>query len=150
MTRIASAATLALVFALAMTIGCDEQGGENPNFGAFVIDAGECESSGLGKDMDTGSADPVAVYAEADGRDVILHLDNINANCCPSPDAVITFDGTDMLVEFDDESNVDESCDCTCIMDFTITIEDLDPGSYSIEVDHDGAIIGDTEVEIEA
>ncbi len=149
MTRIASATLCALALSLALTTGCDE-GGENPNFGAVAVDAGDCEGSSFDKDMDTGSTDPVSISAEASGRDVLLYLNNLDANCCPSPDAVVTLDGFDMLVEFDDETNVDESCDCMCVMDFTVTIEDLDPGTYTIEVDHDGAIIGDTEVEVEA
>ncbi len=135
-------------FAICLTTAC-ETGGENPAFGAYHVVTGDCEGDTYAKDMDTGAADPMEIWAEADGRDLVLHLDNLDANCCPSADAVITFDGTDILVEFDDVTTEDP-CDCTCIMDFEITIEDLDAGSYSIEVDYHGSIIGEAEVEIEA
>ena len=147
MSRFAFLAVSTMAMTLT-TVGCETEG-ENPNFGAFTIATGECEGSAYDKDMDTGATDPTAIWAEADGRDVILHLDNLDANCCPSADAVITMDGSDILVEFDDVTTEDP-CDCICVMDFEITIEDLDPGTYTIEVDYDGGIIGDAEVEIEA
>ncbi len=147
MSRIAFLAVSTL--ALTLTIAGCELGGEGPSSGAFTIITGDCEGDGYGKDMDTGSPDPTAVWAEADGRDAVLHLDNLLANCCPSADATVTIDGTDILVEFEDVTTEDP-CDCMCVTDFLITIEDLDPGAYTIEVDYDGSIIGDAEVEIEA
>lgn len=146
MSRIATAPLYALALTLAFTIGCDE-GGESPNFGAFTVDAGECEGSDYDKEYDTAAPEPTEVWAEADGRDALLHLDNLNANCCPSADAVITLDGFDMLVEFDDVTTGDP-CECMCITDFLITIEDLDPGTYTIDVDYDGGTIGTVELEI--
>ena len=145
MTRIAlmTASTLALTLS---ATGC-ETGGENPNFGAYLVEAGQCEGNSYDKDLDTASPDPMDVWAEADGRDILLHLDNLDANCCPSPDATITFDGTNILVEFEDVTS-GEPCDCTCITDFLVTIEDLDAGSYTLEVDYMGGSIGSAEVEI--
>ena len=135
--------TLALTLG---TVACDENGA-NPNFGAYLVEAGECEGNGYGKDMDTAEPEPTEIWAEADGRDVILHLDNLQANCCPSADAVITLDGADILVEFDDVTTGDP-CDCECIIDFVITIEDLDAGTFTIEVDYNGTSLGSTDVEV--
>jgi len=146
MTRRSALALGALALSLA-SIACEE-GNWKPNFGAYAIDYGECEGSAYDKDMDTGSTEPTEVWAEADGRDVLLHLDNLNVNCCPSPDAAVTHDGTDILVEFEDVTS-DTACDCTCVMDFTITIEDLDAGTYSIEVDHNGSDLDTVEVVVE-
>jgi hypothetical protein len=147
MSRLATAPLVALTIILG--VACDEPGGETPNGGAYLVEAGDCEGNAYAKDMDTGAADPMDIWAEADGRDILLHLDNLTANCCPSADATINYDGFDILVEFEDVTN-DEMCDCECVMDFLITMEDLTPGTYSIEVDYRGGIIGDAEVEIEA
>ena len=138
--------TLPLAALLALP-ACFEGNNTGPAFGAFAIATGECEGSVYGKDMDTATPEPTEIWAEADGRDVILHLDNLDANCCPSADATITFTDLDILVEFEDVTSGDP-CDCSCIIDFVITIEDLDAGTYSIDVDYHGAIIGSTDVEV--
>jgi hypothetical protein len=147
MSRIATAPLYALAITLALTTGC-EQGTESSGFSGYTVDAGECEGTNYDKEYDTAAPEPMEVSAEVDGQDVLLHLDNLDANCCPSPDAVITLDGFDMLVEFDDVTSGDP-CDCMCVTDFLVTIEDLDAGSYSIDVDYNGGIIATVEVEIE-
>jgi hypothetical protein len=147
MSRLATAPLAALV--LVFTIACEEQGGETPNGGAYLVETGECEGNAYAKDMDTGAAEPMEVRAEADGRDILLYLDNLTANCCPSADATISYDGFDILVEFEDVTTGDP-CDCECVMDFVVTMEDFTPGTYSIEVDYRGSIIGAVDVEIEA
>jgi hypothetical protein len=146
MSRITALAPLLL----GSLVACEEAV-ENigPATGATWVEAGECEGSAYDKDLDTGTADPFELRVEVDHWDVTVYLDNLEANCCPSPDASYTADGDSLLVVFEDVTTGDP-CDCECIMDFEITLEDVPPASYTLEVEYRGGIIGSAEVEIEA
>jgi hypothetical protein len=132
------------------TVGCEiEEENIGPATGATSVVAGDCEGNAYEKDMDTGTVEPFELTATADGRDVVLYLDNLEANCCPSPDATYTADGESLLVLFEDVTGAD-ACDCECIMDFEVTLEDVPPADYTLEVEYRGAIIGSAEVTVEA
>jgi len=128
----ASLATVIATFATLVATGCDGIGG-----GAEVF-AGSCEGDAYGKDMDTGSDVLEATYdVSADGDVIVIDLGNVEANCCPSPGADVSFDGNDVAVDFHDVT-ADEACNCMCVIDFEIRIPDVDPGDYTIELTHDG------------
>ncbi len=130
MTR--HAAPLAAIASLLLAAGC---GLIAPTAEIFT---GSCEGSPYAKDFDTGGADlETAIWAEADGDDILLHLDNLDANCCPSAGADIAVSGFDIEVDFEDVT-ADEACGCMCVMDFEVRIPDLGPGTYSVDVDYNG------------
>jgi hypothetical protein len=111
------------------------------------VTAGSCEGSSLEKDrsLDTGVPHETAVWAEADGSTIVLHLDDVDANCCPSPGATLTRDGTDLHVDFLDVTD-DMACGCMCWTDFTVEILDNDPGTYTVTVDYYDELLGTAEV----
>ncbi len=114
--------------------------------GGVDITAGDCEGSPYGKSFDTAAPEP-EVWAEADGSTILLHLDDLTANCCPDPDADVTRDEFEITVAFDDlESGW--GCDCMCIMDFTVEISGNDPGTYDIDVLFHEAELGSTTVDV--
>ncbi len=135
------AATFALLFASACGLA---------GFRAEVT-AGSCEGDAYGKDMsvDTGLPEGVEpdVWAEADGDDILLHLDDLEANCCPSPGADLTLSGTEIQVDFEDVT-ADEACSCMCITDFELRIPDVGAGSYTLDVDYNGSDLATVEVEV--
>jgi hypothetical protein len=104
------------------------------------VQVGECEGSGYraAAAEDSGSAAEPAVWVEAgaDGS-VVVHLDDVTANCCPSPAATFATDGTDVSLTFVDVS-AETSCDCWCVTDFVVTSEPLEPGAYDVAVDYNG------------
>ncbi len=146
MSRIAAATLTALSFGLlAPLAGCDDPiEGFTPD---VVVEAFECEGSAYGKSMDTASPEPTEVWAEVDGADIVMHLDNLDANCCPSPDADVNISGSDITVLFEDVTD-NNPCDCTCITDFTVTIESVDQGSYTVDVQYNSSSIGTVDVEV--
>ena len=112
------------------------------------IFTGSCEGSPYAKDFDTGGVDlETAIWAEADGDDVVLHLDNLDANCCPSAGADIAVDGFSVEVDFEDVT-AEDACGCMCVMDFEVRIPELGPGDYSIDVDYNGADLETVEVTV--
>lgn len=146
MSRFAFLAVSTMAMTLT-TVGCETEG-ENPNFGAFTIATGECEGSAYDKDMDTGGAELETTFsAAADGDDIVIQIDNLDANCCPSPGADITIDGVDIAVDFQDVT-ADEACGCMCVMDFEIVIPGVGPGSYTIDLDYNGQDLDTLEVTV--
>jgi hypothetical protein len=114
------------------------------------IITGSCEGSAFDKDMSSDTANPEVdpeVWGEADGDDIVLHLENLDANCCPSAGADIVQDGFSIEVDFQDVT-ADEACGCMCVMDFEVRIADLGPGSYSVDVDYNGSDLAVVEVEV--
>jgi hypothetical protein len=112
---------------------------------ALEIETGECEGSPLQRAADTGVAEP-SVWAEVDAQSrIVVHLDDMTANCCPSPEATLTGTGSALALDFLSVSAT-ESCDCVCIFDFQVTSGPQSPGSYTIDVVFDGESFGTLEV----
>jgi hypothetical protein len=132
-------------FAVSFATGCESI--VDPEGSDVDITAGECEGSPYGKDMDTGGPVEPEVWAEADGADILLHLDDLTANCCPSPGADIAISGSDISVDFHDVTG-DEACNCICVMDFQVRIPDPGSGDYTIDVDHNGVDLDVVEVRV--
>jgi hypothetical protein len=125
-----------------LAAGCQSMGS-----GAEIL-AGSCEGSPYEKDMDTGGGEPETTFgASADGDDIVIAIDNLDANCCPSPGADIAISGTDIAVDFHDVTG-DEACNCMCVMDFEIRIPDLGPGDYTIDLDYNGEDLDTLEVSV--
>jgi len=116
--------------------------GSDP-FGAVTVSAGKCE------DVATGAAVPPTpvVWAEASGDDVLLHLDDLTANCCPKPGATVTLAGTTFTVVFDDLAG-GGGCFCECVIDFLVTIADVASGTWTLDVEYRGAPLDSTEVTV--
>jgi hypothetical protein len=72
-----------------------------------------------------------------DGGDVVIAIEDLDANCCPSPGADITITGDVILVDFADVT-ADEACGCMCVMDFEIRVPAVAPGDYTIDLDYNG------------
>ncbi len=137
-----SLAAVVGTFAALVATGCEAIGS-----GAEVF-AGSCEGDSYAKDMDTGAADLETTFgATADGDDIIITIDNLDANCCPSPGADVTFSGSDIAVDFHDVTG-DDACLCMCVTDFEIVIPDVGPGDYTIDLDHDGTDLDILEVTV--
>ena len=140
--------TLLAAIAMSATLqtsACAQQGMDEPE--QALVTAGECEGDAYAKSMDTGGVEPMEIWAEADAAGIMLHLDNLAANCCPSPGAQVNVEGFEIVVAFDDVTAADE-CGCMCITDFTVEIGANQPGEYTIDVDYDGAYLGSTTVEL--
>ncbi len=128
-----------------LTSACAQQGQDEPL--QAPVTAGDCEGDAYAKSMDTGDADAMEIWAEADATGIILHLDNLSANCCPSPEAEVVISGSEIDVAFEDVTGED-ACLCTCITDFTVEIAADEPGEYAIDVDYHGEYLGSTTVEV--
>jgi hypothetical protein len=115
--------------------------------GGADVTAGECEGSPYEKSLDTGAPAEPDIWAEADGSDILLHLDDLTANCCPDASADVTRDDFDLTVEFEDVKS-GYGCDCMCITDFLVEIGDNDPGTYTIDVVYDGEDLASTTVDV--
>ena len=114
------------------------------------VTAGSCEGDAYGKDMsfDTGFESPETTFGTTvDGSDIVIEIDDVAANCCPSPGADITTSGTGIHVDFQDVT-ADEACGCTCVMDFEIRIPDVGPGDYTIDLDYNGEDLTTLEVSV--
>ncbi len=126
--------SLSFVVLSAFVTGCWQTAADpDPN-----VSFSECQADAYGKDMDTGndhlSSD---ISASVDGDDIVITLDDYEANCCPSPGADITIDGSDIHVDFQ-EITADTACNCMCVIDFQVVIPDVAPGDYTIDFDYDG------------
>lgn len=129
-----------VLFLAVLLAACEE------NFEAEgTVTAGECKGSSLGKDMDTGYEPASEVTAEVSGSDILVHLIDVDANCCPDPGVDIVIDGSQISIDFDDLVS-DEGCDCMCYTDFDIIVENPGSGSWNIEVTYNGSIFGTTEI----
>ena len=147
---------LALTFG---TAGCtitahgdddDDDGGP----GVGDVSAGECEGDGF-EIMAGGAQDADAIDAEAasavdlqvSGTSILLHFEDLVANCCPSPGADIDLDGDLIEIDFYDVT-ADEACGCTCIIDFDLEVVDVAPGDYTVDVYHEGSYLDSFEITI--
>ena len=138
-------AAVVTTYALAFATGCELVTQQ------ALVTAGSCEGDAYGKDMSSDPAEPEPVepdiWAEADGVDIVLHLDDLDANCCPSPGADLVIDGSDIAVSFEDVTS-DEACGCMCITDFEVRIPDVGPGDYTLDVDFNGSDLATVEVTV--
>jgi hypothetical protein len=141
---------ISLFFAASLLAACFESTGTG--LSADVVDA-ECLGSAYER-SDASYLDDTAepeedssVSAEVQGSDILVYLHAIDANCCPSPDAEVTLDGSDITVDFVDVTN-DDVCDCMCVSDFTVQIASVDPGAYDITVLYYGSVLGEVEIEV--
>jgi hypothetical protein len=66
-----------------------------------------------------------------DGYDVIINHYDAYRNCGMIVDFQMDFDGSTIKVT---ENNVGEYAYCMCYFDFSVTITDLSPGDYHIEL----------------
>ena len=78
---------------------------------------------------------------------IIVHLNEVDANCCPSPAADVDVVGTEVAIDFSSVTT-DELCNCMCITDFTVEVGPVESGSYHVSVDYDGAFLGDIGVTV--
>ena len=140
-----SALTAVVVtFGLAFISGCEGVAGD------AIVEAGSCEGDTVEKDMDTGFEELETTFGvSVDGADIVIAIDNIDANCCPSPGADVTFSDADIHVDFQDVTG-DDGCLCTCTTDFEIRIPDVDPGDYTIDLDYNGDDLDTLEITVPA
>ncbi len=108
--------------------------------GEITTTGGDCEGQAF-------AAPTPVVWAETDGRDVLLHLDDLTANCCPTPGAAITHSDTTFTVVFDDLAG-GGGCFCECVIDFLVRIADVAPGTWTLDVEYRGAPLGSAEVTV--
>jgi len=137
-----------MFFAVSLLAACFEPAG---SLSADVVEA-ECigspyERSALFLDDTAEPEDDPVVTAEVDGSDILVYLNAITANCCPSPAADVAVAGSDITVDFEDVTN-NEMCDCECITNFTVEIASVDPGTYDITVNYHGSVLGEVQVEV--
>lgn len=96
---------------------------------------------------ETGYTPDFTMTAEVDGDDVVLHMIDVDANCCPSPGASATYSGSTIRVDFSDVT-ADEACDCVCVFDFDVRIADVPAGTWTLDVYDDGESRGTLEVTV--
>lgn len=113
--------------------------------GTTGIETGECEGSALRGALPEAPTE-VSAGVDPEGR-LVVSLDNLMANCCPSPRGDFTVAGSGVTLAFVDVT--DESpCDCTCVTDFVVTSAPFEPGTYTLEVSFNGAALGSVEVTV--
>lgn len=118
-------------------------------FGCHTVDTittSECKGNVL--KSDTGYEPQSQVIAELSGADILLHLIDVNSNCCPDPSSSLNIDGYTISVDFDDLKTGADGCRCMCYMDFDITIPEPGSGLWNIEVNYNGSIFDTVEIEI--
>lgn len=109
---------------------------------------GECKTATAGPPyVDSGYVSAFSMSAEADGADVLLHLVDVDANCCPSPGATSSIDGSTITVEFQDVTDGDP-CDCMCVYDFDVRIADVGSGDWTLDVWVNGESKGSLDLSI--
>ncbi len=137
-----SLAAVVGTFAALVATGCEGVAGD------ATIEAGSCEGDSYDKDMDTGFEELETTFGvSVDGSDIVIAIDNIDANCCPSPGADVTFTDMDIRVDFSDVTG-DDACLCTCVTDFEIRIPDVEPGDYTIDLDYNGDDLDTLEITV--
>ena len=139
-----------LFFALSLLAACFETTGTG--LSAEVADA-QCLGSAYERSeaptLDTAEPEEdSSVSAEVQGSDILVYLHAIEANCCPTPGADVTLEGSDITVDFVDVTNEMEVCDCECVSDFTVQIPSVDPGTYGITVYYYGSVLGQIEIDV--
>lgn len=146
MTR--STPVLFAILALACDPATTDDTDPGGTSGDLVATAGECEGSPYEKSLtdDTAGSETV-IWAEADGATIVLHLDDLVANCCPSPGADLARDGFALTVDFHDVTD-GTPCDCVCVTDFRVEIPDNEPGSYTLDVLFNGSALGAATVDV--
>ncbi|MBN1335444.1 MAG: hypothetical protein JXB39_05740 [Deltaproteobacteria bacterium] len=136
-----------LLLAACSTLPADDTGpatddtGSGDVYGAVTATGGDCKGEAF-------AVDPTpVVWAEVEGRDILLHLDDLTANCCPTPGAEITLAGGTFSVVFDDLAG-GGGCFCECVIDFVVRIADVASGTWTLDVAYRGADLGSTEVSV--
>ena len=145
--KILATSMLAALFTLGV-VGCTPIDDDDPQDGPFVgaIDAGDCEGDAYDEFM-MGAEDPSPLTVDVDGSNLLVHLEDIDANCCPSPGADIDVSEGLIEIQFEDVT-ADDACGCMCVTDFDIEVEDVDPGSYTVDVYFNGSYLDSVEVEV--
>lgn len=105
--------------------------------------AGECLGTPDARvAVDTGGFTPdPTVGARIDGDTLVLEYDQMSANCCPSPAAEVEIEGSTLTVDLRDVVHGDP-CDCMCVIDFEVRVDDLDPGDWTVDALFNGARVG--------
>ncbi len=129
-----------------------EESGTPPagELSASAAKIGDCKATPDAKDVsvDTAGYEPTfSMSAEVSGDDVVLHMVDVDANCCPSPGAAVSTEGSVITVDFSDVTS-DTSCDCMCVFDFDVTIEGGSAGTWTLDVYDDGLSRGTVEVTV--
>lgn len=121
--------------------------------------AGECEGTPAartapdalaedGLSQDTAGVEPHPGVSATVGEGVLVldYLD-MTANCCPSPGADLAFAEATLTVDLWDVTDQDP-CDCICVTDFQVRVEDLASGPLTVIARFNSSVIGSMEVEI--
>lgn len=148
--------TRSLVVAALLAVGCVSHPPEStgpwtswPDNDAS-IEVGECEGSAIrASNDDTGGSSfesVVSVVVDPTGALVVV-MDDMAANCCPSPSATVDIAGADVAITFRDVTS-ETSCDCMCITDFTVTTAVFPAGAYTVTVDYDEVPYGPFDVTV--
>lgn len=126
-------------------------GGADPgDLSASALQVGECQDTPdrRGPSVDTAGWEPTpTATAAVDGDDVVVHLDEVYANCCPSPGATATYEDGTIVVQFHDVTTEDP-CDCMCVFDFDVRLDDVPSGHWTVEVYDDGEYLDTTDVTV--
>ncbi len=108
-----------------------------------AIDVGECEGSPEEMDADGG------LSATAAGSTVTVAFGDVDANCCPSPSAVIERGVQTLSVALSTSDGSEGECDCWCIQDFTVPVENVAAGTWTVYGSVDGSEFGEAAVVVE-
>lgn len=140
-----------LPLALLSLFACDPEEHESTPTGGLDADAqaiGECKSTPDGPTTDTAGYTPTfSMTADVTGSTVVLHLVDVTANCCPSPGASVSTEGSILRVDFQDVTS-DTSCDCMCVFDFDVTLTDVPSGTWTVALYDDGEAMGTVDVTV--
>lgn len=114
--------------------------------GEAEIDFGDCKAdatrNAAATSGDTGQLPDTTVHGEAVDGHLVVHIDDLRANCCPSPAATFTRSGASVDVELTTVTAT-SSCDCSCVFDVSVTSPDeYEAGEWSVDVRVDGALLG--------
>lgn len=142
--------TLRLFLLLASLTACTVKppGAETTDATATAAAVGDCKSTPDGPITDTAGYTPTfSMTAVASGDTVLLHLIDVAANCCPSPGASYTVEGSVLNVVFEDVTE-ETSCDCMCVFDFDVTLLAVPAGTWTVELHDGGELLGTTSVTV--
>lgn len=117
-----------------------------------AVETGECEND-VGSTSRVAESDQAATPAEPEvligleGEVLVIDYLDMDANCCPSPQVKVEETASTLVVNLEDVA-FDDPCDCTCVTDFRVTVEDVDPGVWTVTASYRGEPMATEVVEL--
>jgi hypothetical protein len=115
-------------------IGWVFKNGPGPICGTIGYLTGHSGCNMFGIDRTPPNQDCIEYQYDGEGRLLLTHV-NAGFNCCPDTIAAdITIEGNVITISESQSLEVSGGCDCLCLFDLYMEIDNLPPGEYTISV----------------